>query len=68
MALKTSKAITLDEVRLCYFCSTAAKYDAPTQKGPWAYMCQTHAEQLMKPDWAVGYELTYLVAGTEHDF
>jgi len=33
---------TLTEKRKCDFCDKEAKFDAKTQIGPWAYMCDHH--------------------------
>ena len=45
-----SKVVYVSEIPLCDFCSTSgmnrkAKYDAKTQWGPWANMCEIHFRQ-----------------------
>jgi hypothetical protein len=40
----TYKKIPLREIPLCQMCSYTrpAKYDAKTNMGPWAYVCDSH--------------------------
>ena len=45
----------------CNLCSGKAKYDAPTTRGAWAYMCKECAKTNMKKGWMTNPKLTTFV-------
>lgn len=45
MTWEASDVAVVEQIPGCNICEAPAKYDAKTQMGPWAYLCQDHFEK-----------------------